>query len=1023
MKMNALAVGWLVFLALIKNFSCAPQNPFTLKGPLTATEGSCIEIKCNVTNNVEPKDAYWFWIKNPHWSVNDFTGTIIYSTNETVRPVSSDFADRVKYTGSPSLSWNNRPRSPPVLCSILICNLNKTDSGNYAFRFVGTKVWKTEDANLKVIENPCPITFEKPAAVNESGMITLTCSTSSSCTSKLQIGGLTQLSPTPQQRNNEKTKSTTVTLTVNWNDDGKEFSCKTQDNEDKYLIKNISVTVEYAPKYTLAEISSQNVEEGRSVTLTCSAKGSPTPTFTWVKNKQDAVVKTGAEWMITSITESQDGEYHCKAANKHGTTQSNPVTIEVQYRPEIEVKSSASVVKEGEIMTLTCKVKRSNPPPSTYSWFKDEKAIHQEQTHQYVVERIQPEDRGSYTCSATNTVGTGTSGSLLITVEYGPWNTTIRNVDKKVKVGSSLAFYCFTDANPAPLSYSWYRYNMKKPTDSSKWRSKNSKEEVIYLDRVERADEACYMCNATNEISTGHDSEPVCIEVLYPPTEPMLTMDTELREDQLITISCTVESFPLSTLYLTRTSESKPQSSELLFTQLWPDNTLHHKFNVTSTHTGVYTCSATNSEGSKTSKPTTLVVKYRPKDVTVKAEPALIVNENKSLTLRCSAQSHPPVTSVTWMKTTDGKSEIIRKGLTFILKSVSPSDSGLYSCAANNGIGTGNSQKAEVKVKYAPKHTNITRAAEQQQPDGTRSVELSCSSHSYPPVTQYSWYKIKAEEGDEKVSNHQTYTVYSNEPGSYYCIAKNEINQRKSDPVHLFDRTLMKVLYIFLFLIILFIIILIFFVYRRKKSIQQGTMNTATGLGFLGWWNDARRRNRMNNPSMAGPFRSRDDLLSDQPCHPNGQRCQPRLDSTPTSNVNSVYCTVNLPSGKQGPSAQKPIRQQGGHTQDYSLNYASLHFGNTQKHNPTKAEDEYSMVSKQKPLKKNDERLEDYENVSAAHTAKSQNASNYDTDTSEDEIEINYSQVSFKAKPGLQRAGRDSSSSDEEVTQYSEVKI
>uniref|UniRef100_A0A8C9YCJ4 B-cell receptor CD22 n=1 Tax=Sander lucioperca TaxID=283035 RepID=A0A8C9YCJ4_SANLU len=829
--MNALAVGWLVFLALIKS-------------PLTATEGSCIEIKCNVTNNVEPKDAYWFWIKNPHWSVNDFTGTIIYSTNETVRPVSSDFADRVKYTGSPSLSWNNRPRSPPVLCSILICNLNKTDSGNYAFRFVGTKVWKTEDANLKVIGK-----YINQESVNESGMITLTCSTSSSCTSKLQIGGLTQLSPTPQQRNNEKTKSTTVTLTVNWNDDGKEFSCKTQDNEDKYLIKNISVTVEYAPKYTLAEISSQNVEEGRSVTLTCSAKGSPTPTFTWVKNKQDVIIINQPKEIISSVSD----------------------------RPEIEVKSSASVVKEGEIMTLTCKVKRSNPPPSTYSWFKDEKAIHQEQTHQYVVERIQPEDRGSYTCSATNTVGTGTSGSLLITVEYGPWNTTIRNVDKKVKVGSSLAFYCFTDANPAPLSYSWYRYNMKKPTDSSKWRSKNSKEEVIYLDRVERADEACYMCNATNEISTGHDSEPV-----YPPTEPMLTMDTELREDQLITISCTVESFPLSTLYLTRTSESKPQSSELLFTQLWPDNTLHHKFNVTSTHTGVYTCSATNSEGSKTSKPTTLVVKYRPKDVTVKAEPALIVNENKSLTLRCSAQSHPPVTSVTWMKTTDGKSEIIRKGLTFILKSVSPSDSGLYSCAANNGIGTGNSQKAEVKVKYAPKHTNITRAAEQQQPDGTRSVELSCSSHSYPPVTQYSWYKIKAEEGDEKVSNHQTYTVYSNEPGSYYCIAKNEINQRKSDPVHLFDRD-------------------------------------------------------------------------------------------PTSNVNSVYCTVNLPSGKQ--------------------------------------------------VGQNDERLEDYENVSAAHTAKSQNASNYDTDTSEDEIEINYSQVSFKAKPGLQRAGRDSSSSDEEVTQYSEVKI
>ncbi|XP_034730813.1 B-cell receptor CD22 [Etheostoma cragini] len=984
-------------------------------------EGSCIEIKCTVTRYVDVKDAHWFWIKNPTWHDMVLTGTVIYSTDESVRRVNSDFAARVKYTGSPpDLSWNNALQ--PELCSILICNLNKTDSGDYAFRFVGKEKWITKPAViLTVTENPCPITFEKPAAVKESGMLTLTCSTSSSCPSELQIGGLTEQSLTPPLRNNEKEKSTTVNLTVSWKDDGKEFSCKTHDNKDKYLIQNISVTVEYAPKDTLAETSSQIVKKGQSVTLTCSAKGNPAPTFTWFKNKQHAG-ETGAEWIITSIEESQDGEYHCEATNKHGITPSNPVTINVQYLPEVEVNSSASVVKQGETITLTCIVKRSKPPPGTYSWFKDGKAVCQEQT--YVVKRIQPENSGLYTCSATNTVGTGKSGSLQIKVEYAPRKTSISPV-VTVKVGSSLQFTCITDANPAPSSYSWYRYNIKKQIDSSKWSSKNSKENVLYLAKVERADEACYICNATNKINTGDNSEPVCIQVHYPPTDPTLAMNTELNEDQLITINCTVESFPPSTLALTRTSKSKPQSKECFFPQPWPSNTLHHKFNVTSTHAGVYTCMATNSEGSKTSRPKTLVVKYRPKNVTLKAEPALVVNENKSLTLRCIAQSHPPVTSITWMKMNDGKSEILRKGQTFILTSVRPSDSGLYSCAASNDIGTGNSQKAEVKVKYAPKHTNITRAPEQQEPDGTRFVELSCSSHSYPPVTQYSWYKIKAEEGDEKVSDRQSYTVHSNQPGGYYCIAKNEINQRKSDPVHLFDRTLTKALYIFLFLFILFIIIAIVVFYRKKKSIQQGTTNTATGFGFLGWWNDARRRNRMNDHCMAGPFRSRDDLLSDQPRHPNGQRCQPRPDRTPASNISSVYCLVNPPSGKQGPSAQKPIRKQGGHTQDDSLNYASLHFGNEQKHNPTKVEDVYSMVSKQNPLKKNDERLEDYENVSAAPTAKSQNAlnSDSDTDTSEDEIQINYSHVSFKPNPGLQRAVRDSSCSDDEGIQYSEVNI
>lgn len=65
---------------------------------------------------------------------------------------------------------------------------------------------------------------------------------------------------------------------------------------------------------------------------------------------------------------------------------------------------------------------------------------------------------------------------------------------------------------------------------------------------------------------------------------------------------------------------------------------------------------------------------------------------------------------------------------------------------------------------------------------------------------------------------------------------------------------------------------------------------------------------------------------------------------------------------------------------------------------------------------------EDYENICIAHGAKSPNPFNDDTDTSEDDVELNYSLVSFKAKPGHQRANRDSSSSDDEV-QYSDVKI
>ncbi|XP_053288208.1 B-cell receptor CD22-like [Pleuronectes platessa] len=180
-----------------------------------------------------------------------------------------------------------------------------------------------------------------------------------------------------------------------------------------------------------------------------------------------------------------------------------------------------------------------------------------------------------------------------------------------------------------------------------------------------------------------------------------------------------------------------------------------------------------------------------PKHVTVKANPGFDVKENVLLTLSCSAESNPPVSSVTWRKTTDGREEIIQQTQTqtFRVNSASPSDSGLYSCEATNDIGSGKSQPAEVKVRFSPKHTHITESAEKQELDGRSSVMLSCFSHSFPPVQHYSWYRrSQGEERMEIVSEHQNHTVYSNQSGVYYCIAKNEVDHSLSDPVHLFER-------------------------------------------------------------------------------------------------------------------------------------------------------------------------------------------------------------------------------------------
>uniref|UniRef100_A0A665UVQ1 Ig-like domain-containing protein n=1 Tax=Echeneis naucrates TaxID=173247 RepID=A0A665UVQ1_ECHNA len=119
-------------------------------------------------------------------------------------------------------------------------------------------------------ENPCRLTFEKPT-LTAPGPISLTCSTSNLCPSDPQIQDLTQIPPKP--------------------------------------------------------FTTPNSSQGESVTLTCSAKGNPEPQISWFKGETQ--LSSEAKWTITSINDSQSGEYYCKAENTHGIVRSEPVFINV----------------------------------------------------------------------------------------------------------------------------------------------------------------------------------------------------------------------------------------------------------------------------------------------------------------------------------------------------------------------------------------------------------------------------------------------------------------------------------------------------------------------------------------------------------------------------------------------------------------------------------------------------------------------------------------------------------------------
>ncbi|XP_061885840.1 B-cell receptor CD22 [Entelurus aequoreus] len=868
----------LVSVILVADSSEATKNHFEISSSLpSAKEGSCITLTLRVTDSYSLTDGDWFWIKDPLWKNNDLEDPVILSANSHLRTVHPDFASRVKPVDDQRLSRTRK--------NILICDLKKSDSGNYAFRYIqGNFKWITESAVVVVDDNPCPITFENPSPVTEASTVTLTCSTLTSCSSQPQIWA----SDWPIKPQKQNGKTSTVSFTVGQQGDSRKFSCQTENNSDHYLIKNITLEVEYAPRSTKVKVSESFIKEGDKVTLICSSDGKPTPTFTWSRNLQ--TLSTEPKWLVSSITAEKSGTYTCEAKNVHGK-ESSSIVIDVRYVPTVEIRPAPTTFRQGDKMELTCIVTRSNPSPQRYSWSKDGKPVSWRST--YVVESVQPEHAGLYECKAQNNVGMGTPASHRFQVQYRPRKTTVSNsASARVKIGTQLTLECRTDANPAATKYSWSLHKQSQhvpsmPTGKS-----------LKLRSVQSRDAACYTCNATNAIGTGENSEPLCIQVLYRPSKPTMSMDAVVREGELLSIACSVESFPSSHLKLYRMPRGSPVHRA-------HSNTLFFQFNATSSDAGDYRCEANNSEG-KSSTQRALEVRYAPKYVTVKALPDPMVNENMTLKLQCRTASHPAVTSVTWWREIGGKVEALEKTETVTIESVTPSDSGLYYCSATNDIGTGSSPQVQVMVNYAPKDTRITQAAEQQLSDGMSSVALSCSSHSFPPIKEYFWYK-KTEDSDgadKEVSYSQNFTVFSDQPGIYYCVAKNDVNDRKSEHVRVFlDKSLMRALtFLIPLLCIVSILVFIFFMFRhrRKKAIQQNTPLQMSALA----------NRRTDSPVFAGR-------------HVEVQSSELRTNCRDT---HTIYSTVNLPSAGQGlPPAASSL--QSGHGQDDSVHYASLQFG------------------------------------------------------------------------------------------------
>ncbi|XP_042370692.1 carcinoembryonic antigen-related cell adhesion molecule 5-like, partial [Plectropomus leopardus] len=96
------------------------------------------------------------------------------------------------------------------------------------------------------------------------------------------------------------------------------YYCAAENELGRRTSASISVDVKYAPKRPSVSVSPSEIEEGSSVTLTCSSDANPAANYTWYKEDEDSPKASGQIFTITDFRAKHSGNYYCEAENNRG---------------------------------------------------------------------------------------------------------------------------------------------------------------------------------------------------------------------------------------------------------------------------------------------------------------------------------------------------------------------------------------------------------------------------------------------------------------------------------------------------------------------------------------------------------------------------------------------------------------------------------------------------------------------------------------------------------------------------------
>ncbi|KAG6920713.1 CD22 molecule, partial [Chelydra serpentina] len=296
--------------------------------------------------------------------------------------------------------------------------------------------------------------------------------------------------------------------------------------EERKWMTEISVNVMDSPP--APQIQAPELRESTPAKVVCSVDYHCPDypiTLTWIgleHRTPESTMRTGSGRTENTLTFTPTWQDHgtnvtCRLSSPAGTPSSeSSLVLDVKYAPKlVQLKATPGpTIREGDRLVLTCTTQGSNPPVSTYTWYKDTQWLNQGQELEF--EAKGDEHSGSYFCEADNEITRVRSPVLRIDVQYAPKDARVELLSASpIQEGTTVVLSCSCRAHPPVSNYTWYRNGQQLPAQT---------QQELRLNEIRPDGSGSYHCQPQNRVGMS-ESPAIPVDVQYPPKEVRIVLE------------------------------------------------------------------------------------------------------------------------------------------------------------------------------------------------------------------------------------------------------------------------------------------------------------------------------------------------------------------------------------------------------------------------------------------------------------------------------------------------------------------